>query len=63
MFVSYILIYILRWIYSPRHDLLMNFIAPNKMFMSVEVIKNVFKFLVRLHGEYNILVKLCGNIT
>ena len=23
----------------------------------------VFKFLVRLHGEYNILVKLCGNTT
>ena len=22
-----------------------------------------FKFLVRLHGEYNILVKLCGNTT
>ena len=21
------------------------------------------KFLVRLHGEYNILVKLCGNTT
>ena len=22
---------------------------------------SLFKFLVRLHGEYNILVKLCGN--
>ena len=22
-----------------------------------------FKFLVRLHGEYNILIKLCGNTT
>ena len=22
-----------------------------------------FKFFVRLHGEYNILVKLCGNTT
>ena len=22
-----------------------------------------YKFLVRLHGEYNILVKLCGNTT
>ena len=21
------------------------------------------KFLVRLHGEYNILIKLCGNTT
>ena len=21
----------------------------------------LYKFLVRLHGEYNILVKLCGN--
>ena len=24
---------------------------------------NCIKFLVRLHGEYNILVKLCGNTT
>ena len=23
----------------------------------------LIKFLVRLHGEYNILVKLCGNTT
>ena len=23
----------------------------------------LYKFLVRLHGEYNILVKLCGNTT
>ena len=22
----------------------------------------IIKFLVRLHGEYNILVKLCGNL-
>ena len=26
-------------------------------------IKSGNKFLVRLHGEYNILVKLCGNTT
>ena len=24
---------------------------------------NSLEFLVRLHGEYNILVKLCGNTT
>ena len=24
---------------------------------------HIYKFLVRLHGEYNILVKLCGNTT
>ena len=34
------------------------FLDPNK-------VKNIddFKFLVCLHGEYNILVKLCGNTT
>ena len=34
----------------------------NKKYTKLEHNK-VYKFLVRLHGEYNILVKLCGNTT
>ena len=32
-------------------------------FGSEQLHQVVDKFLVRLHGEYNILVKLCGNTT
>ena len=33
------------------------------VFQRIESNNSIFKFLVRLHGEYNILVKLCGNTT
>ena len=42
----------------------LNSFLPSKCRHFLQVLNNyLLKFLVRLHGEYNILVKLCGNTT
>ena len=55
--------------YSPTINLIVAVHAKNQNKVTIYSpgiilgIKSKTKFLVRLHGEYNILVKLCGNTT
>ena len=42
-------------------DFLKRYYTARNVTDLLQVVDN--KFLVRLHGEYNILVKLCGNTT